>query len=208
MHTHLSPPIHHQILSIQPPLISRIHPFLIEFLAFIFFIRSWCIISCFCSILHSSIKVSFLKCRSDHITIFIFLKCLHCLCKLIPAHLTSHPCSSPIPYFSSHPYQFSVPICHLFSLWMPLHLHSLCEDCALLPSRCADYSTFRHGVHIAMSLSLLYPFSWPPHKDLCAPSSWALDFLCFLDRKYLEGRDFILLFISTAPSKFAKWISK
>lgn len=51
MNTHSFLPVHHQILSIQPPLISRIHPFLIESLAFFLFfffcIVSWCIISCF-----------------------------------------------------------------------------------------------------------------------------------------------------------------
>ena len=34
--THSFLPVHHQILSLQPPLLSRIHPFLIESLAFIF----------------------------------------------------------------------------------------------------------------------------------------------------------------------------
>lgn len=72
-------------------------------------------------------KVQVWSCHNLYIS-EMTLRCLH---KLIPAQLTSHPCSSPIPYFSNHPHQFSVPYALYFLTLNALAIHPPCVRSSL-----------------------------------------------------------------------------
>lgn len=132
---------------------------------------------------------------------------LHCLHKLIPALLTSKPYSSPILCVSSHQITFqflSTMFSHCGGLcictcWVRSVLSFLAIALTMQPS-----GTCSHHHFSVPSLSILPDF---PIKT-CAPSPWTLDFLYFLDRRYLDSTDFILLFMCTALGKFAEWINK
>lgn len=135
--THLSPPVCHQVLSVQPHLQNPSLPHWIS--SFHFCIVSWCLLSCFYSILYSGIKVSFPKCKSDHVTVIVFLKWtsivfVNCFLHTSPHTLAPHPpAMSQVIHIN-----FQFLICHVFSLWIPLHMHPLCEECPFLP---------RHGAN-------------------------------------------------------------